>query len=449
MSSPPRADAPTATRETTIPVDPVSARSEPRPRRVALLMGPSTYRASAFLAAAERLGLEVVQGLDLPTALAEHWRVPLALDFGDPEGAAARVVAEAGRTPLDAVLAVDDGATLVAAAASAALGLPHNDPTSALAARDKFVMRERLAAAGVPVPAYRRFSAAADPAAVAEAVATAPGVGFPSVVKPLRLSGSRGVIRADDADAFAAAFARTRDLLLAEGHHPEETHLLVERYLPGVEVAVEGLLDGGALRVLALFDKPDPLEGPYFEETIYVTPSRLPAATQAAIAARTAEAAAALGLREGPVHAELRVNGEGVWPIELAGRSIGGLCSSVLEFGTGVGLEELIFRHAVGLPLPEGEGAGGASGVMMIPIPAAGLLRRIEGVERARATPGVTGVEITAKLNHPLVPLPEGASYLGFIFARAATPAEAEAALRAAHVELRFTVSPAITLAVR
>jgi biotin carboxylase len=222
--------------------------------------------------------------------------------------------------------------------------------------------------------------------------------------------------------------------------------LLVERYLPGVEVAVEGLLTGGALRTLAIFDKPDPLEGPFFEETIYVTPSRLPDATQAAISARTAEAAAALGLREGPVHAELRINDEGVWPIELAGRSIGGLCSSVLEFGVGVSLEELILRHAVGLPLPDAGRTGAAAGVMMIPIPRGGMLRGVAGVEEALAVPNVTGVEITAPLNQPVTPLPEGASYLGFIFARAETPERAEAALRAAHARLRFRIDPTIPL---
>ena len=421
----------------------VLAAAGARRPRVALLLSPATYRAGAFLAAAERLGLEVVRGLDLPDALADYWGVPLGLDFTRPEVAAAQLAAYAAAHPLDAVLAVDDAATLVAAAAAARLGLPHNDPASALAARDKFVMRERLAAAGVPVPAFRRFPLTADPTAAAAEVA------FPCVVKPLRLSGSRGVIRADDPAGFVAAWKRTERLLLAEGNDPATTHLLVERFLPGVEVALEGLLTDGRLRVLALFDKPDPLDGPFFEETIYVTPSRLPAATQAAIAARTAEAAAAIGLRDGPVHAELRINDEGVWPIELAGRSIGGLCSSVLEFGAGISLEELILRHAVGLPLPATERAGEAAGVMMIPIPKGGMLRAVDGVEEARAVPGVTGVEITAKLNHPLVPLPEGASYLGFIFARAASPERAEAALREAHARLRFVIEPMIPLVTR
>jgi len=414
-----------------------------RSPRIVLLMSPATYRAGAFLAAAARLNLDVVRGIDLPEHLAAYWDVQLGLDFTRPEAAAAKLVAYAADHPIDAILALDDSATLVAAIASQALSLPRNDPHSALAARDKFVMRERLASAGVPVPTYRRYRLTSDPHQIAAETT------FPCVVKPLRLSGSRGVIRADDPASLVAAWERTTRILLNDGHHPATTDLLIEQYLPGVEVAVEGLLTGGELRLLALFDKPDPLEGPFFEETLYVTPSRLPAASQAAIAVRTAEAAAAIGLREGPVHAELRINAEGVWPIELAGRSIGGLCSSVLEFGTGISLEELILRHAVGFTLPETERDDRATGVMMIPIPKGGILRGVSGVAEAKRTPWVTGVEITAKLNNPLVPLPEGASYLGFIFARADEPATVEAALRQAHAHLTFTIEPTIVLASR
>ena len=413
--------------------------------KVVVLMSPSTYRAGAFAAAGERIGLDLVQGIDLPDELAARWDVPLALDFTAPDKAVRRLVAFAKQEParpISAILALDDRGTLIAAEASAALGLAHNDPASALAARDKFVMRERLAAGGVPVPDYRRYPAATDPATIAG------GVSYPCVVKPLLLSGSRGVIRADDPNAFVAAFARTRRIVQAAGFPIDESSILVERFVPGVEVALEGLLTAGSLQTLALFDKPDPLDGPFFEETIYVTPSRLPADVQTAISRRTAAAAAAIGLREGPVHAELRVDlarGD-IWLIELAGRSIGGLCSSVLEFGAGVCLEELILRHAAGLPLGTFERAGDAAGVMMIPIPKGGILRRVDGIDAAQAVDGVTGVEITAPLNQPITPLPEGESYLGFIFARAPTPEEAEAALRAAHERLSFRIDPAIPL---
>jgi biotin carboxylase len=407
--------------------------------RVVLLMGPATYRADAFLAAADRLDLEVVQGIDVPAPLAGEWHVTLGLDFNQPDHAARQIAEHVAVQPAVAIVAVDDGATQVAALAAELAGLPHNDPASALAARDKLVMRERLAAEGVPVPRFRPYPLTADPATIASEI------GYPCVVKPTRLSGSRGVIRADTPEEFIAAFMRTRQILVNEGTDTEAC-LLIEEYLPGVEVALEGLLTDGELHVLALFDKPDPLVGPYFEETIYVTPSRLPTATQEAIACRTAEAAAALGLREGPVHAELRVNERGVWPIELAGRSIGGLCSTILEFGAGMSLEELILRHAAGLPMLSTKRAEEAVGVMMIPIPRGGVLKAVEGQDNACSVPGITGLEITAKTNYPIVPLPEGASYLGFIFARGETPEFVEAALREAHDRLRIRIDPMLSM---
>jgi biotin carboxylase len=416
------------------------SRAIDRRPRVVLLAGPSTYRAGAFLQAAARLELDVVQAIDTPKELTSCSSLPLRLDFTEPESAIAAITAAAAEVPIDAVLSLDDSATLLAARASRALGLPHNDPEAALAARDKWVMREALRRGGVPVPDYRRYPLNTDPEHVAGEVA------LPVVVKPTRLSGSRGVIRADDVLEFVRAWRRTQQIVLREGENQEDGELLVEHYLPGVEVALEGLLTAGELRTLAIFDKPDPLEGPFFEETIYVTPSRLPEMSQKAISTRTAEAAAALGLREGPVHAELRVNDEGVWLIEMAGRSIGGLCSTILEFGTGMSLEELILRQAVRLPLLTTERSGDAAGVMMIPIPKGGMLREVSGIDSVREVPGITGVEITAPLNQPLTPLPEGASYLGFIFARAETPQAAEAALREAHSRLAFRIEPTINL---
>jgi biotin carboxylase len=259
---------------------------------VVLLASPASYRAGAFRQAAARLDLEVVQATDTPQELVERWGMPLGLDFAKPDAAIGVLTAYAAQYPVDAILALDDSATLLAARAAAALGLPHNDPDAALAARDKWVMREALRRGGVPVPEYRRYPLATDPATVAGEIP------FPVVVKPVRLSGSRGVIRADDRDAFIQAWERTQRIVLREGESLDRGELLVERYLPGFEVALEGLLTAGSLQTLALFDKPDPLEGPFFEETIYVTPSRLPEATQAAISTRTAEAAAALGLRD-------------------------------------------------------------------------------------------------------------------------------------------------------
>ncbi len=403
-------------------------------KRILLLMSPATYRAGAFLSAARRLNLEAVVGIDLPETLAEYWHVPLGIDFADKEAALRTITEFAGEHPLHAILSVDDSASELAAEASAMLGLPHNSPDAAEAARDKLIMRNLMSAGGAPCPVFRNFPLDGDPAEIAAQVT------YPCVLKPRRLSGSRGVIRANNRQEFIAAFQRLKRLLLNEGYDEHETSFLVEDFIPGVEVALEGLLTHGQLKVLALFDKPDPLDGPFFEETIYVTPSRLPEETQQAISRCVAVAAASLGLREGPVHAELRVNEAGPWMLEIAGRSIGGLCSTILEFGTGMCLEELILRHALGEEVAGIERDSHAAGVMMIPIPGAGILKAVHGVEEAEATPLITGVEITAKLNHQLTPLPEGASYLGFIFARGDTPAAVEEAIRKAHSHLRFEI---------
>jgi biotin carboxylase len=403
--------------------------------RILLLTTPRSYRVQPFLEAAERLGIEAVQGLDLPNQLAEQWQMELGLDFQDVPAATEKIVKAAEKRPFRAILSVDDSGSLLAAQASQALGLPHNDPEAAVAARNKFVMRQKLQAGGVACPQFQRFPLDADPCEVAQQVT------FPCVVKPLTLSGSRGVIRADNAAELVAAVGRLRRIL--PGTEPQ--FYLVEQFIPGFEVALEGILDNGCLTVLALFDKPDPLDGPFFEETLYVTPSRLPEAAQQAIAACTAQAAQALGLRTGPVHAELRLNDDGPWLIEMAGRSIGGLCSRTLRFGVDGSLEEMILHQACGLDL-DLRPSGRASGVMMIPIPEAGLFKGVTGLEAAQAVPLIESIEITAKLNYPLIPLPEGDSYLGFIFARGDTPAAVEAALRQAHHQLHFKIAPQIPL---
>jgi biotin carboxylase len=317
-----------------------------------------------------------------------------------------------------------------------------NPLAAARATRDKRVMRELLARAGVPSPAFTTVRLDEDPAAAARRVR------YPCVLKPRVLSASRGVIRADDPAGFAAAFARIRAILrapevaaLGEG----TDGLVVEEFVPGAEVALEGLLEVGRLRPLALFDKPDPLDGPYFEETIYVTPSRWPAAVQVAVTEVTARAARALGLTDGAVHAELRLSpgpGGTREPVmlEIAARSIGGLCGRTLRFGTGLSLEELILRRALGRPVESLERERAAAGVMMIPIPRGGVLDEVRGLDEARAVPDVEDVTISLHKGQDVVPLPEGSQYLGFIFARAADPARVEAALREAHRHLHFVI---------
>lgn len=395
--------------------------------RVLLILPTGTYRAADFVRAAAVLGAEVVVASEHRQAMARAMDDrALVVPLGRPEAAADAIVELARRRPLDAVVAVDEQGVLAAALAGERLGLASNPPAAVAATRDKAAARAVLAAAGVAQPPFRVVGPGGDVAAAAVAV------GLPCVVKPVSLSGSQGVIRADDPAGATVAAGRIRSILDEAGddcHGP----LLVEAFVPGSEVALEGLLRGGALEVLALFDKPDPLDGPYFEETIYVTPSRLPEGVQASVATLVGAGAAALGLREGPVHAEVRVDGDAVTLLEIAARSIGGLCSRALRFGAGISLEEVILRHALGLGLGDLRREHSASGVMMVPIPRSGLLQQVGGVDAARAVPGVEVVELTVTRGRRVVALPEGDRYLGFVFARGSTPEGVEAALRAAH----------------
>ncbi len=408
--------------------------------RSLLLIPTTSYRAQDFLEAARRLGIEVVVGGDRRQVL--EAAVPgrtLTLDFAEPHAAVATIERFAQRYPLDAVVGVDEETNLVATEAAHRLGLPANPVESVAITRNKFQLRRRLAQAGLPGPRYERFRIDDDPRALASRVH------FPCVLKPTFLAASRGVIRANDPDEFTAAHARIAALLadpeLCRRGGDEARYLLVEEYVPGEEFAVEALVAGGRLFVLALFDKPDPLEGPFFEETIYVTPSRARAETQRRIVSALECALRAIGITEGPVHAEMRVNRRGVFVLEVATRSIGGHCSRVLRFGAGTSLEELILRHALGCESAPAERESGAAGVMMIPIPRAGILTSATGLEAAQQVAGVDRIEIAIPIGQRVVPLPEGNRYLGFIFARATMPNPVEAALRQAHRRLAFDIA--------
>jgi biotin carboxylase len=422
----------------------MSAQASQPSKRLLLLTSKLGYQAQSFAAAARRLGVEVVFGTDRCHQLDDPWQdAALPLHFERPQDAAEEIARAAAGAPIHAILAVGDRPLAAAAHAARALGLPYNSPDSVEVARNKLRQREVLRAAGLPVPEFFSFALDEDVERVL------PRVRFPCVVKPLSLSMSQGVIRANDAGEFRAAVARIRALL--ESPEVQVTReaglgrLLVESYIPGGEVALEGLLEDGHLRTLAIFDKPDALEGPYFEETIYVTPSRLPRATQESIVECARRSAAALGLTHGPLHAEFRVNEGGPWVLEIQPRPIGGLCARTLRFGPGaISLEELLARHALGLPPEAGglERESTAAGVMMIPVPRSGIFETVAGVEEASQVPGVEGIEITARLHDYVAAWPESSSYLGFIFARCAEPADAEAALRAAHARLRFDLRP-------
>jgi len=404
-----------------------------------LLLPTTTYRATAFVEAARQLGVELTVASEQSSTFDRANPTGLTvLDLQDPDHAAAEAIAFAGKHPLAAVVGVDDDTAIVAATIAERLGLKGIPPHAARAARDKHQQRTLLANAGVPIPRFTLRRLADDPAAIAQTIP------FPCVLKPLNLSASRGVIRADNATSFVAAHTRLKAIVC----EPDAGYL-IEEFIPGYEVALEGLVVNRRLHVLAIFDKPDPLDGPFFEETIYVTPSMVPAALQKAIVECTERAVRALSITEGPIHAELRYNERGPWLIELAARPIGGRCSAVLRFGSGergagsaITLEEIILRHALGMPIPSLQREPLAAGVMMIPIPGAGTLREVRGVAEAKAVPLVEDVQITAHPGEQLVPFPEGSRYPGFIFARGDQPGLVEAALRQAHARLQFVLDP-------
>lgn len=364
----------------------------------------------------------------------------LTLDFAHPERAAEQVRAFAARRPVHAVLGVDDDTVIVAARIAVALGLEGNPVAAAEAARDKYRQRLIMMQQGVPVPRFDLHRIDEDIEGIAAAQA------YPCVVKPLRLSASRGVMRVNDAPEFVVAVRRLAAILAqpdVAACGESARMFLVEEYVPGPEVALEGLLTAGQLHVLALFDKPDPLEGPFFEETIYVAPSRLPEAAQQALAEAATRAALAIGLRRGPVHAELRWNDRGAWLIELAARPIGGRCSVALRLRDGATLEEVVIREALDMPLASLAREEPAAGVMMIPVPGGGILREVRGVADALAVPGIEDVAITAHRGQELVPWPEGSRYPGFIFARGRLPEDVVQALREAHRRLSFELESA------
>ena len=409
-------------------------------KRVLLLLPTTGYRNDDFVAAARKLGVEIVAAANHCHRLAPSWGLPpiMALHFDQPEQAADTVLREIDGA-LDAVLAVDDSGVELAALLAERLGLPGNPAHAVRRVRDKLAFRRLLQEREFLCPEFHHLPTGVDPRSLL------PGLKFPVVVKARRLSGSRGVIRADDFEELLRAVNRVRAIQSRADRDAEGLGLIIEDFIPGREYALEGSLARGELTTLALFDKPDPLDGPYFEETLYVTPSRLPGALQGRIRHEVARACRAAGLATGPVHAEVRVNEHGIWLLEIAARSIGGLCGRVLTPALGMSLEELILRSSVAKPLAEPlavASEGGAAGVMMIPIPRRGIYHGLEGLAAAQLVSGVTGVTITAEPGQIVAPPPDGASYLGFIFARASIPADVETALRIAHRSLNFDIRP-------
>jgi biotin carboxylase len=421
-------------------------------KTVALFASKLGYQTRSFESAARKLNVQLAYVTDRCHELSDPWNdQAIAARFANPEEAAATAMQSLRDKPLHAILALGDAPAIAAAYAARGLGLVANHPAAAEACRDKFRMREVLRDAGLfhgPTSFwFRRIPLSPEPESALL------GIQFPCVLKPLALSASQGVMRANNREEFREAARRLArllerpDLQMKNLSSPREA--LVEEYIPGAEVAVEGILIGGELKPLAIFDKPDPLEGPFFEETIYVTPSRLSSQQQSAILDRATQSIRAIGLTHGPVHAEFRINDRGVGPLERAPRPIGGMCAASLAFSSRqysepIGLEELILRHAIGEDISTWQREHSASGVMMIPVPASGIFDQVDGVEEARVTADVTDVQITARVHDEILAWPEGSSYLGFIFAKAESPAAAEHALRQAHGKLHFQIHPTL-----
>ena len=408
--------------------------------RLLLIAPPNSYRTVAYLESARQQGVDVLVASEGKHSLVGEIAAGLHLDLSAPD--ALEILLEAARDqPFSGVVATDDTTVELGSRIAQALGLPHNEPQAARISRYKDLSRQALADAGVPVPEFYVVNLNGDVAGQCA------GISYPCVVKPLSLSASRGVIRADNAEELLSACARVEAIIASENMSDAwlRSHVLVEGYVGGAEVALEGLLQQGELAVLAIFDKPDPLQGPYFEETYYITPSRHSEDLQQKIVATVKSACVGIGLREGPVHAEVRLAESGCVIIEVASRTIGGECARLLAFGTGHSLEALVIAHAVGKPLAIKPPAG-AAGVLMIPIHEAGILRRIEGITAARAVPFIEDILISIRDGYELLPLPEGSSYLGFMFASAATPEQVEAALRIAHDHLTVVVAPMLKI---
>lgn len=409
-------------------------RDASRPRLL-LLLPTTTYRAGAFVRAADALGvrLTVASEKDSAFSTAESDKL-LTLDFTDLDACTTDAGAFHRKHPIHAVFGIDDRTAIVAAHISAALGLPGNSIAAVEAAGDKSRQRDLLASAGVPVPRFERHEWSDTPPVSSD-------IPFPAVLKPVSLSASQGVMRVDDAEAMAESIVRLAKIL-EEAAPPDERSFLIEAFIPGEEYALEGLVEDGRLIPLALFDKPDRLDGPFFAETIYLTPSRAPRPVQDALIATARSACTAVGLTRGPVHIEMRHNEEGPWLVELAARPIGGRCGEVLRFGpTGeTSLETILLAHALGTLDDPPKREDSASGVMMIPVPRAGIFQKLGGVDQGLATPGVVDIATTIHPGAQVRPLPEESRYLGFIFARGGAVGEVETALRRAYDRLKIVV---------
>lgn len=405
--------------------------------RVLIIAPHGSYRTSAFIQAAKQHQCDVLIASQGEHSIVSEYAQGIQIDLKDHDRAVATILEVASSQAFAGVIGTDDSTTEIATRVASLLGLAHNPLESIRLTSRKDLARLRLAEHDVNTPMFRLLDLRQS------LIPQSEGVIYPCVVKPVGLSASRGVIRVNDFAELQQAVGRIENILEGEGPLEAEVRstLLLEQFIPGQEVAVEGMLYNGELEILAIFDKPDPMHGPFFEETYYLTPSCHSESVQLEIQQQIETACRAYGLAEGPVHAECRVNSDGVWLLEIAARTIGGLCGQLLSFGTGFSLEELVLAHARGQRL-ELQRKDEAAGVLMIPIPEAGVLKRIEGLLAAQAVPLIEEVNIQIREGYELVPLPEGGSYLGFIFARGEKVTEVEQALREAHACLKIVTAP-------
>ena len=405
--------------------------------RVLVIAPHGSYRTASFIKAANKLNVDVLIASQGEHSIVSDYVQGLHINFQNGNQAVETILTEAKKQSFSGVIGTDDVTTELAACVAAKLNLPHNNPQAVKTAQRKDLARLSLKKAEVNIP---QFDLLTTRKLLSQQNIH---VSFPAVVKPIALSASRGVIRVNDFPELEQAIERIKKMLTAELQLEEfeQETLLLEEFIPGKEVAVEGMLHSGSLDVLAIFDKPDPLDGPFFEETYYLTPTSFPEEIQQEIKKIIQAACQAYGLEEGPIHAECRINEKGVWILEVAARTIGGMCGRLLSLGTEYSLEELVLLHAMGKRV-EAKTMELAAGVLMIPIPGAGILKRVEGLLDAQRIPYIKDISIEIRDGYELIPLPEGNSYLGFIFAEAPTAKEAEKALRDAHNCLNIVLAP-------
>lgn len=394
-------------------------------RQILFVKGSRACVREESLTAARQLGLR-------PTTVAVQ----------PPEQAIEQALRLHEQTSIGAVLGYEEDATLTVAHIAAALGLPAHPVAAAEAALDKPMMKQRFAAAGIPAA---DFIVAADED---EAVAWAEAGGYPVVVKPCRGSASQGVIRANDEHTLRQAYRRLRRIIrdheLDNGGRPPSAHL-VERYLPGSELSCELLLQYGAPEVITEFGKPLPLTGPYFEESIYLTPPALGAALRREVHELSMAAAKALGFYHGPAHCEIRLTPDGPKVLEIAGRLLGGACAGSFRDRLGEDLDALLLRSALGerITLPAPADDAPTVGALMIPVPGEGRVVAVRGDDGARRVPGVRDVSLQTEPGEIVVPFPEQACYaVGFVSASGPDEAAVVGSLGQAAAQISLELTP-------